>query len=327
MNCYKEISNELNLNEYKVLADILRIFYTDKTKTDKLYKTNKISKLTYDFIMSNFPTKTKNKISIESIYIDEDDILIGEQSTYVFKHDFPSNLDFPSRFKIIHKDSNIININMIWEKDRGELPNKVSLTYLHEENYNYEYIFNYEYMFQYRYILDFNKTLIHSDDLNSFLVNKTWATYKNHKQSYKERKIDQKDTRNYDKDMVAEHYVYKNGRRTNEKIYKLPNVVEEYYLNNKITSYKTYKWMKTSETYDTDIENNVVLINDIGKFDFNFNSNTITFDKTYKIYKLLEELKEKQNKEKVKALLANDKKDVFGNIHGQEIAKYIYKLL
>lgn len=53
--CYKKIAKELGINEYKVLADIYRIFYFDENKTKKMYEDGQIDKKTYDYIMSDFP--------------------------------------------------------------------------------------------------------------------------------------------------------------------------------------------------------------------------------------------------------------------------------
>jgi hypothetical protein len=54
--CYKKIAKDLGINEYKVLADIYRLFYFDENKTRKMYEDKKIDKKTYDYIMNDFPT-------------------------------------------------------------------------------------------------------------------------------------------------------------------------------------------------------------------------------------------------------------------------------
>lgn len=59
MECYKEISRKFGVNEYKILADICRLLYWDKAVTTDLYKTKKIDKKTYDYLMSTWPSKKR----------------------------------------------------------------------------------------------------------------------------------------------------------------------------------------------------------------------------------------------------------------------------
>jgi len=62
--CYKKLALELGVHEYKLLADIFRIFYTSKEKLTELYRNKKIDKVLYDDLMKNYPVEKEENSRI-----------------------------------------------------------------------------------------------------------------------------------------------------------------------------------------------------------------------------------------------------------------------
>jgi hypothetical protein len=59
--CYhQQVANELAVNEYKILADMIRLFYDSKYDLKNLYKSNKISEECYNYFLENFPVAMAN---------------------------------------------------------------------------------------------------------------------------------------------------------------------------------------------------------------------------------------------------------------------------
>jgi len=93
---YKQVSGELSTNEYKILADMIRLFYNSKEKLEEMYQTNKISEECYNYFLKNFPVKKYKDIGYHSF--------LKTNETYVF----PNRIEeFPIEFTYT-KDNDII---------------------------------------------------------------------------------------------------------------------------------------------------------------------------------------------------------------------------
>jgi hypothetical protein len=144
--CYKQIAEELGADEYRILAGMLRIFYTSKEKLKELLKNKQIDKKVYENLLANFPVKNERPLGLKgpeaprvfpnpiqglplefSFYTSENMTMKwssnkstfvaidSNNSSYLVRHDFsrPSN-DNPNQQIYRYKNNKLENIETIW---------------------------------------------------------------------------------------------------------------------------------------------------------------------------------------------------------------------
>jgi hypothetical protein len=94
--CYKQIAEELGVNEYKVLADMLRIFFTSKQKLKKLFTSKKINEKVYEYLLDNFPV-----ISVSNAPRVFSDPIKGLPHSFVIFDKSQMRMDWPLESKSI----------------------------------------------------------------------------------------------------------------------------------------------------------------------------------------------------------------------------------